>query len=60
MTKKKAPNGQNSSPVTMLASELAELRRDLRQTVKAYAARLEADLEKSSAASLPELLVRAN
>ena len=50
MTKKKARNGGDSSPVTMLAGELAELRRDLRQTVKAYAQRLEADLEKSSAA----------
>lgn len=50
MTKQKARNGQDSSPVTMLASELAELRRDLRQTVKAYAQRLEAALLKSSAA----------
>ena len=50
MTKKKARNREHSSPVTMLASELAELRRDLRQTVKAYAQRLEADLLKSSAA----------
>ena len=50
MTKKKGSNGEHSSPVTMLADELADLRRDLRQTVKAYAQRLEADLLKSSAA----------
>ena len=50
MTKRKGRNSAGSSPVTMLTSELAELRRDLRQTVKAYAQRLEADLLKSSAA----------
>ena len=46
MTKKrKLPKGSPSStPVTMLESELTALRRDLRQTVKAYALRLETDL----------------
>jgi hypothetical protein len=32
------------SPVTMLTDELDALRRDLRRTIRAYAARLELDL----------------
>ena len=36
------------SPVTMLAEELALLRRDLRRTVRAYTARLETALAKST------------
>jgi hypothetical protein len=35
---------RESSPVTMLESELQGLRRDLRTTAKAYIARLETDL----------------
>ena len=51
MKKKKRPKKQReSSPVTMLAGELAILRRDLRATVRAYAARLEIDLAESMAA----------
>lgn len=38
------------SPVTMLTEELAALRRDLRKTIRAYAARLELDLAESAAA----------
>jgi hypothetical protein len=38
------------SPVTMLTDELDALRRDLRRTVRAYAARLELDLAESMAA----------
>jgi hypothetical protein len=38
------------SPVTMLTEELSALRRDLRKTVRAYAARLELDLAESAAA----------
>jgi hypothetical protein len=37
------------SPVTMLTDELAALRRDLRRTSRAYAARLEVDLAESMA-----------
>jgi hypothetical protein len=49
--KKKRPKKQReSSPVTMLAGELAILRRDLRATIRAYAARLEIDLAESVAA----------
>ena len=48
MKKKKRPKKQKeSSPVTMLAGELAVLRRDLRATTRAYAARLEIDLTES-------------
>jgi hypothetical protein len=36
--------------VTMLAEELAALGRDLRKTIRAYAARLELDLAESAAA----------
>jgi hypothetical protein len=56
MKKKKRPKKlrpkkqRESSPVTMLAGELAILRRDLRATIRAYAARLEIDLAESMAA----------
>ncbi len=53
MTKKKKtskPTKAASSPVHQLETELSDLRRDLRKTVKAYVLRLEADLQKSSAA----------
>ena len=40
----------NTSPVKVLESELEKLRRDLRATVRAYAARLEIDLAESRAA----------
>jgi hypothetical protein len=55
MKKKKRPKNKRpkrqreSSPVTMLAGELAILRRDLRATIRAYAARLEIDLAESMA-----------
>jgi hypothetical protein len=38
------------SPVTMLTDELHAVRRDLRRTIRAYAARLELDLAESIAA----------
>ena len=38
------------SPVTMLTDELDSVRRDLRRTIRAYAARLELDLAQSIAA----------
>ena len=38
------------SPVTMLKDELDAVRRDLRRTIRAYAARLELDLAESIAA----------
>ena len=38
------------TPVTMLERELAALRRDLRTTIRAYAARLEIDLAESAKA----------
>ncbi|MGE5212536.1 MAG: hypothetical protein ACM3NN_02455 [Nitrospirota bacterium] len=38
------------SPVTMLSNELDAVRRDLRRTIRAYAARLELDLAESIAA----------
>jgi hypothetical protein len=38
------------SPVTMLTDELDSVRRDLRRTIRAYAARLELDLAESVAA----------
>jgi hypothetical protein len=41
------------SPVTVLAAELGALRRDLRATIRAYAARLEVDLAESTAAVTP-------
>ena len=40
----------DTSPVKVLESELEKLRRDLRATVRAYAARLEIDLAESRAA----------
>ena len=40
----------DTSPVKVLQAELARLRRDLRTTVRAYAARLEVDLAESRAA----------
>jgi hypothetical protein len=45
---KKAP--REVSPVTMLTDELDAVRRDLRRTIRAYAARLELDLAESVAA----------
>jgi hypothetical protein len=45
---KKAP--REVSPVTMLTDELDSVRRDLRRTIRAYAARLELDLAESIAA----------
>ena len=54
MTKKNRTNGNGepaySSPVTLLESELANLQRDLRRTMRAYAQRLEEDLRKSATA----------
>ena len=47
-TKKRHKKGE-TSPATMLAEELASLRRDLRATIRAYAARLEIDLAESIA-----------
>jgi hypothetical protein len=49
--KKKRPKKQReSTPVTMLAEELAVLRRDLRATIRAYVTRLENALAESVAA----------
>ncbi|HEV8619167.1 MAG TPA: hypothetical protein VGQ70_06705 [Candidatus Udaeobacter sp.] len=51
MKKKRRPKKQReTTPVTMLARELTVLRRDLRATIRAYAARLEIDLAESMAA----------
>lgn len=53
MTKSKKRNGDNSSdasPVKILKSELKDLQRDLRRTVRAYALGLETDLRKSAEA----------
>jgi hypothetical protein len=51
MKKKRRPKKQReTSPVTMLAGELAALRRDLHATIRAYAVRLEIDLAESMAA----------
>jgi hypothetical protein len=41
---------QKVSPVTMLTDELDSVRRDLRRTIRSYAARLELDLAESIAA----------
>jgi hypothetical protein len=41
---------REGSPVTMLTDELDAVRRDLRRTIRAYAARLELDLAESIAA----------
>jgi hypothetical protein len=48
--KKRPKKQRETTPVTMLAGELALLRRDLRATIRAYAARLEIDLAESMAA----------
>jgi hypothetical protein len=48
--KRSASNGVETSPVHVLAVELDKLRRDLRATVRAYAARLEIELAESRAA----------
>jgi hypothetical protein len=51
MKKKKRPKKKReSSPVTMLAGEMAVLRRELRATIRAYVTRLEIDLAESMAA----------
>ena len=50
MKTKKRHKKRETSPGTMLAEELDALRRDLRATVRAYAARLEIDLAESMAA----------
>ena len=57
MKKKKGSlNGddEDTSPVRVLERELAALRRDLRSTVRAYTARLEIDLAKTTAAVLTD------
>jgi hypothetical protein len=41
---------RQASPVTMLTDELDAVRRELRRTIRAYAARLELDLAESMAA----------
>jgi hypothetical protein len=43
-TRARRPKSPESSPVTMLASELRALHRDLRTIANAYATRLETDL----------------
>jgi hypothetical protein len=43
-------NSPDTSPVKVLQTELKKLRRDLRATVRAYAARLEIELAESRAA----------
>jgi hypothetical protein len=48
-TKKRHKRRRETSPATMLAEELTSLRRDLRATIRAYAARLEIDLAESMA-----------
>jgi hypothetical protein len=48
--KKRPKKNRESTPVTMLAGELAVLRRDLRKTIRAYASRLEVALAESVAA----------
>ncbi|MGI8819899.1 MAG: hypothetical protein ACR2ID_03370 [Chthoniobacterales bacterium] len=48
-SKKEAKNN-GTGPVRMLAVELTALRRELRTTVRAYAARLEVDLAETTAA----------
>ena len=48
--KRSGANGVETSPVHVLEAELEQLRRDLRATVRAYAARLEIDLAESRAA----------
>ena len=62
MKAKKRHKRRETSPATMLGEELASLRRDLRATIRAYAARLEIDLAESMAAiaasKRPETLSR--
>jgi len=48
--KRSGSNGVETSPVHVLETELAKLRRDLRATVRAYASRLEMNLAESRAA----------
>ncbi|MEO7166314.1 MAG: hypothetical protein ABI016_04690 [Chthoniobacterales bacterium] len=43
--KTETQNHEDASPVKMLESEITALRRDLRATVRAYAERLEGDLQ---------------
>ena len=49
-TKQRRHKRSEVTPVTMLERELAALRRDLRMTIRAYAARLEIDLAESAKA----------
>ena len=49
-TRKRPQKRTETSPVRVLEPELAALRRDLRATMRAYAARLEIDLAESAAA----------
>lgn len=49
-TRKARPKRAETSPVTILEAELAALRRDLRATVRAYAAHLEMELAESAVA----------
>jgi hypothetical protein len=48
--KQRHKKAREVSPVTMLTDELDSVRRDLRRTIRAYAARLELDLAESMAA----------
>jgi len=48
--KRSRSNGMETSPVHVLEHELDKLRRDLRATIRAYAARLEIELAESRAA----------
>lgn len=51
MEKPRGPSSSpDTSPVKVLQTELAKLRRDLRATVRAYATRLEIELAESRAA----------
>ena len=50
MKRKLGRKRAETSPVTMLEAELAALRRDLRATIRAYAANLEIDLAESAVA----------
>jgi hypothetical protein len=49
-TSKTSPKRDEITPLTKLQAELATLRRKLRVTIRAYAARLEIDLAESAAA----------
>lgn len=46
--RRRAQKGSDASPVKLLKSEVAGLRRELHRTLKAYGRRLENDLRKSS------------